>query len=406
MEIKDLEMEFRNATNELVAKLKEGNEAAAKQIGEVRDALRKEIKDQSEALNKLAVEVGTLKAVGSQSGEVKSEERQAFDKAFARAIRTVNADSHELNAMAGKAFRSQMIESDNSQGGFFVRPELSERVITGSGEGNIMRDLATVETIGSNVLQIPAFPNGVKMNIAATETENPVESERGKVYMHEIPVADVDITVPVSRDLLADSAYDLEGLLARVAAEGFADGELEQFTVGTGKIKGLWTAPKGSVAGGSTVSYGTFGYIPSGNASSIPDADGLFALVNAVKSRYRRNGAFMASPAALVAIRQLKKGANNGYLLWNPSLIPGEPDTLLGYPVHENDYAPAIAANAFPVAFGDFAAAYTVADREGMYLLVSNSAASKRVVEYTWFKRVGGGPVDSRAVAFLKVATA
>lgn len=52
------------------------------------------------------------------------------------------------------------------------------------------------------------------------------------------------------------------------------------------------------------------------------------------------------------AVRKIK--TSEGQYIWQPSVIAGQPDTILGKPVLTDPNMPAIAASAESVAFGDF----------------------------------------------------
>jgi HK97 family phage major capsid protein len=64
---------------------------------------------------------------------------------------------------------------------------------------------------------------------------------------------------------------------------------------------------------------------------------------------------------------------------------------------------PAIAANAFPIAFGDFSRGYLIADRVGMSI-VRDEVTKPGYVRYIIRKRVGGKVKDSNAIKLLKIA--
>lgn len=61
-------------------------------------------------------------------------------------------------------------------------------------------------------------------------------------------------------------------------------------------------------------------------------------------------------------IRKLKD--STGQYLWQPSLVAGTPDTILGRPVKTSAFMPTTAAGAKTIAFGDFKY-YWIADRQG-----------------------------------------
>ena len=101
----------------------------------------------------------------------------------------------------------------------------------------------------------------------------------------------------------------------------------------------------------------------------------------------------------LGTLRTLK--TSGGDYVWSPSVQPGTPATLLGYPVIEAEDMPTIAANSLSVAFGDFRRGYLVVDRTGMRVLRDPYSAKPYVLFYTT-KRVGGGVQDFDAIKLLK----
>ena len=80
------------------------------------------------------------------------------------------------------------------------------------------------------------------------------------------------------------------------------------------------------------------------------------------------------------------------------------PPTVLGKPTMTDDNMPALGANAFPVAFGNFKRAYLIVDRFGIRLLRDPYTNKPNVSFYTT-KRVGGGVVNFEAMKLLKCST-
>jgi HK97 family phage major capsid protein len=75
----------------------------------------------------------------------------------------------------------------------------------------------------------------------------------------------------------------------------------------------------------------------------------------------------------------------------------------LGYPVHEAEDMPDIAANAHAIAFGDFQKGYLIVDRAGVRVLRDPYSAKPYVLFYTT-KRVGGGVQNFEAIKTLRFA--
>ena len=81
----------------------------------------------------------------------------------------------------------------------------------------------------------------------------------------------------------------------------------------------------------------------------------------------------------------------------------GEPARLLGYRVLIAEDMPDIADNSMSVAFGDFRAGYTVAERPDLRVLRDPFSAKPHVLFYAT-KRVGGAVSDFAAIKLLKFA--
>jgi HK97 family phage major capsid protein len=64
---------------------------------------------------------------------------------------------------------------------------------------------------------------------------------------------------------------------------------------------------------------------------------------------------------------------------------------------------PDVGANAYPIAFGDFGAGYTIAERPDLRILRDPFSAKPNVLFYA-SKRVGGDVTDYAAIKLLKVA--
>lgn len=118
-------------------------------------------------------------------------------------------------------------------------------------------------------------------------------------------------------------------------------------------------------------------------------------LVHSVNAKYRRNSAFLMNRRTLSAARRLKD--KDGNYLWQARLGESLETSLLGFPVHECEDMPDMAADAAAVAFGDFRRGYLIVDRQGVQLLRDPYSAKPYVMFYAT-KRVGGGIMDFNAL--------
>jgi HK97 family phage major capsid protein len=123
--------------------------------------------------------------------------------------------------------------------------------------------------------------------------------------------------------------------------------------------------------------------------------------VHSLKSGYRQGAVFVMNSATLARIRKFK--TTDGAFLWQPGLVSGQPDTLLGYPVVEAEDMPAIAGNSHSVAFGNFREGYLIAERSATSIL-RDPFTNKPFVHFYATKRIGGQVMNSEAIKLLKFA--
>jgi HK97 family phage major capsid protein len=206
-----------------------------------------------------------------------------------------------------------------------------------------------------------------------------------------------------SQTLLDDSIVNIDEWLAEEVRLAFAEQEGTAFVTGDGTNK-----PKGflkyTTVANASWAWEKIGYITTGKSAGFAEtdpADKLLDLIYAAKAPYRANGTFLMNRSTVAAVRKLKDGQGN--YLWQPSNAPGEAASLMGYPVAESEDMPDIAADAFAIAFGDFARGYLIVDRAGIRVLRDPYSSKPYVLFYTT-KRVGGGVQDFDAIKLLKFA--
>ncbi|GAA0759152.1 HK97 family phage major capsid protein [Erythromicrobium ramosum] len=217
------------------------------------------------------------------------------------------------------------------------------------------------------------------------------------------PMGDLYANPAASQAMLDDAGFDIETWLASEIAVEFARAEGSAFVKGTGtnQPEGFLTAAKATTPD-ATRAFGTLQYAGSGNATGLgtaPDTK-LIDLVHMLKAGYRQGAVFVMNSATLAAIRKLK--TVDGALLWQPGLVEGQPDRLLGYPVVEAEDMPDVAAGTFPIAFGNFRSGYLISER-GATQVLRDPFTNKPFVHFYATKRIGGKVLDSNAIKLLKI---
>ena len=144
-----------------------------------------------------------------------------------------------------------------------------------------------------------------------------------------------------SREIMQDAGIDFGKFVLDQATNRFTRGTNAHFTTGTGSGQ-----PSGIATGAAVGITGATGTTTSVILGSIYD------FVHSVNPAYRANARFLLNNSSIKALRKLVDGESRP--VWQPALIAGQPDTLLGYPVHLNQDVASFSANARSIFFGDF----------------------------------------------------
>lgn len=302
-----------------------------------------------------------------------------------------------------------MSVGSDPDGGYMVPPAVSARVIETVATANPMRQLATIETISSDQLDINQDPDDMTASWVG-ETATRSETTNPKLFQANIPVHELYVMPKATQKLMDDAAVNIEQWLGMKAGRAFASAENTAFMtgVGVGKPKGITAYSTIANASWTVSSYwGYIGHIVSGSASALATTGADLAdTVEALREEYRANAAWIMNSATKMVVRKLRAGTNaaNQFLFWQPSYVAGQQDTLLGYPIYRSDAMPSEGSNTYPVAFGDFKAAYTIVDRIGVRVLRDPYSAKPYVSFYTT-KRVGGAVVNFEAIKLVKCST-
>lgn len=330
----------------------------------------------------------------------RGSEEAPHKKAFAAYLR-----SGDEGALRGLSVEEKaMSTAVSGDGGYLIDPQTAAEIV------GVLRSSASLRTI-ANVVTVEASAFDVLVDHTdigsgwATETASVAETGTPQVDRISIPLHELSALPKASQRLLDDSAFDVEGWLAQRIADKFSRAEAEAFVKGDGldKPTGFLTYPK---VDNDLFVWGSLGYVPTGavgDFNATEPADAVVDLVYALGARYRANASFVMNSKTAGAVRKMKDA--DGRFLWSDGLAAGEPARLMGYPVLIAEDMPDIAANAFAIAFGDFRAGYTVAERPDLRILRDPFSAKPHVLFYAT-KRIGGDVSDFAAIKLLKFATA
>lgn len=304
------------------------------------------------------------------------------------------------------AERKALSVGSDPDGGYLVTPDTSGRIIAKLYESSPMRQLASIVTIGTDTYE-GLIDNGEASAGWVGETATRTETTTPQLGKWLIPVAEMYAMPSATQKVLDDAVLDLESWLSMKVADKFARVENSAFVNGDGvaKPRGLLTYTMSSTVD-ATRPWGSFQYVATGTSggfgTTTNGTDKLLDVIYSLKSGHRNNARWFMNRGTVGGVRKIKDGQGN--YAWQPSTQIGQPATLLGFPVAEGEDMPAIAADSFSIAFGDFAETYQIVDRVGISVLRDPYTSKGSVLFYSR-KRVGGGAIHFEAVKFLKFGT-
>lgn len=227
-------------------------------------------------------------------------------------------------------------------------------------------------------------------------------SNKGAILAENTQVSEVDITfgqlvlqafkyssksVLVAVEFLQDTSINAGEFIGRALGERIGRIQNDHFTTGDASSK-----PNGIVTAATSSSV-TF----SGTATAT--YDNLVDLVHSVDPAYRNNGKFMFHDGALKMLKKVKvlqySGDTVGAPLWQPSMMAGQPDLVLGYPYVINQSMTTPATGVKSILFGDLSK-YIIRDCRDITLVrLDERYADYHQVGFLAFARSDGDLLDA-----------
>ena len=378
--------EFKSTNDKRVEALEAEKGKLAGQV----ESLNGKLSELDDLKSSLEKELAGIKRPGAVAGKEVSEHKAAF----LQFVRKGKDDG--LAELQQKALQTT-VEAD---GGYAVPEELDRTILELLRNESPMRQVCGQITVSTpdykKLVNLGGAGSGWVGETAArpatnTPTLAQIAAVMGEIYAN--PQA--------TQTSLDDMFFNAEAWLQSEVAAEFAEQEGNAFLLGNGtnKPKGL-LAYTMALTADDVRAFGQIQNVKSGSAGDF-DADDLIKLVYTLRKGYRANATWMLANMTLFKVRTMKDSQGN--YLWRPGIEAGQPSSLLGYGVTENEDMPAVAADAHAVVFGDFKRAYTIVDRIGTRVLRDPYTNKPNVGFYTT-KRVGGMLTDSNAAKVLTLS--
>lgn len=357
--------------------------------GETYDRMEKEITDLTKEIDRLnrqaAIEAqlnqptsAPLSNMPTSTGE-KVKKGRASDQYAKDMLTAMRTNFHQVSDI--------LQEGVDADGGYLVPEEWDSRLIDVLNEENIMRKLGTtITTSGQHKINIAATkPAAAWIEEGEALTFGDATFDQIMLDAYKLHVA-----IKVTEELLYDNAFQLENYIINQFGIALANAEEDAFLNGDGSGKPLGIFAENGGAQATTIT-----------AKTTVESDDIINLVYALKRPYRKNAKFILNDQTIASIRKLKD--ENGQYMWQPALVAGEPDRLLGYECLTSPFAPVAAAGKPFIAFGDFKY-YNIGDRgTRSFQELKELFAGNGMIGYVAKERVDGKLILPEAVQLLKL---
>lgn len=410
--------EYKNANDERLKAIEEGKSTADidAKLGRIDESMD-DLSEQKSRLEKLETKLARPGALGGGGRDQReSDESLAYKSAFYDWIRAPKDPGREhrlsqtykaleLKNMADnrETRATQAVVGVNAAGGYALPKVIENAIASLSLDISPIRQIATVRQVGTTDYHELFDINGAGFEWLG---EGDTRSQTNTSDLAEIvPTFGMASAKPqASEESLDDLFFNVEDWLINSASEAMAAGEGASFISGNGvkKPTGILSGPAPVATADSARAFGTLQYFASGQAAALPANQDVFLdMVYGVRARYRNNAQWLTSKAVLAGLRKYKDSTNQ--YLWQPALTAGQPATFLGYGITEAEDMPAVAANSFPLGFGDFKEGYLICDKVGMRI-TRDEITTPGFVKFYVRRRVGGKLRNTQAIKLLKIA--
>lgn len=332
-----------------------------------------------------------------QALQVEHEARFAALAPAAPAVEERNADQDRLGAFLRGEVRSiefapearALSKGTTTAGGFSVPTSFYAQLV---------EHMFDTSTIMANGAQVMNTTSGEDIQVPKTSSYSAasIVSEAGTIGASDPALAQVTMKAykyafltSVSSELIQDSAVDLLGFLARQGGVALGNGMGAHFINGTGT--GQPTGAKTATVGKTTA------------LATAITADEVIDTFHSLAAVYRNNASWVFNDAVIAYIRKLKDSTNQ--YLWQPGLVAGAPDTLLGKPVLTDPAMDsAVTTGKVTGLFGDLGGYFV---RQAGPVRIERSdefAFNTDQITFRFISRADGNIVDANALRTLKQA--
>lgn len=309
--------------------------------------------------------------------------------------------------------KATMVEAQDTLLGYMVPETLNQDMVQRLPGLTVVRGLARKYTTSGDSLSFLVRTGGGTRYIGNTRSrqtsESPVSvystnATFGKLI---IPVHVNLYKVPVSKSGLEDVQFDVmnQVLMPEIQTEA-AITEDQQFLLGSGSNEPLGILVDNTTGGPTNADIVTQNTGQAADVSFDAVVKAPWKLMGQYRAKRSPSVAYAFNAATGSVLASLKDG--DGNYLWTEmrgNNAQGNAETLRGWQFRESEALPSIAANTFPIIFGDWSG-YRIVDRVGMAIQRYDDSATAENDSVVFFvrRRYGGQCAEGYKFVAIKCA--
>lgn len=273
-----------------------------------------------------------------------------------------------------------------------VPTDFQRELVDALRDYGVMRSISRIITTDNgDALQVPTVTSH---GTAAWTAENAAYTASDDVFGQTTLNAYKAATIIlVSEELLQDSAFDLQAYIKNEFALRIGVLANTGYVVGTGSTQPTGVTTQ-ATAGTTAASATTITF------------DNLVDMYHSLLPPYRKNASWLFNDAVIKYIRKIKTGiASDTTYIWQPSVVVGQPDSILGKPVYADpDMNGTMTTGLITGLFGDFSY-YWIRDATGVaFQRLNELYAASGQVGFRAYMRTDGKLLNTAAVKKLTQA--
>lgn len=345
----------------------------------------------TDKINKEEKQLERERAIGEIEDEMKPAKGNEIRTLFAKAL------SGEMKHM--DAYQNALSLGTDETAGYLTAPvQFVQELIKGLDNILFMRQISTIvgpigaaQSLGYPFMKTEATDASWTAEVDPAAEETTLDFGRREFKPYKLAKLIKVSNTLVSHAPMAEGVVKsaIESKISTAQENGYMNGN------GSSQPLGIFFAHNDGIPTTRDVS--------TGNTATTVTFDGLMEARGLLKQQYRNGAQWVMHRDLEKMLAKIKDG--EGQYVWQPSLIAGQPDRLLGFNVNLSEYAPnTYETTLYAAVLGNFKKGYWICDADTIKLRVLKELyAVNNQIGYLVDYFGDGAPVDPLAFARVKM---